>query len=76
MKEKKLTPVFSPETGQNYLEYQEDGKTIKIWLEDETSIKARMELIKKYDLAGVASWRRGYETPEVWSLIDSYLAGP
>ncbi|MCZ8517787.1 glycosyl hydrolase family 18 protein [Paenibacillus filicis] len=76
IKEKKLTPVFSPETGQNYLEYQEDGKTIKIWMEDETSIKARMELVKKYDLAGVASWRRGYETPEVWSLIDSYLAGP
>ncbi|UUZ83479.1 SH3 domain-containing protein [Paenibacillus sp. P26] len=76
IKEKKLTPVYLPEAGQNYVEYQEDGKTIKIWLEDETSIKARMELVKKYDLAGVASWRRGYETPEVWSLIDSYLSAP
>lgn len=76
IKEKKLTPVYLADTGQNYAEYVEDGKTIRIWLEDETSIKARLELVKKYDLAGIASWRRGYETPNVWPLIDSYLSAP
>jgi spore germination protein YaaH len=73
IKDKKLTPVFSPETGQNYAEYKDGTKLMRIWLEDETSVKARIELVKKYDLAGVASWRRGYETPNIWNVIQSSL---
>ncbi|TVY01062.1 glycosyl hydrolase family 18 protein [Paenibacillus cremeus] len=76
IKEQKLTPVFSPETGQNYVEYKEDGKLNKIWIEDETSVKARMALVRKYNLAGVASWRRGYESPEAWNWIRSLLETP
>jgi spore germination protein YaaH len=73
IKDKKLTPVFNAETGQNYVEYKEGTKLMRIWLEDETSVKARMELVKKYDLAGVASWRRGFETPNIWSAISDSL---
>ncbi|MDF2962187.1 MAG: glycosyl hydrolase [Paenibacillus sp.] len=73
IKEKKLTPVFKPEAGQNYVEYKEGNKLIKIWIEDEVSMKARMDLVKKYGLAGVASWRRGYETPQIWNLIEDAL---
>ncbi|MEF3306441.1 glycosyl hydrolase family 18 protein [Paenibacillus sp. GYB003] len=73
IKDKGLTPVYSAETGQNYVEYTEDGKLNKIWIEDETSMKARIELVKKYDLAGVASWRRGYEVPEIWNAIKQSM---
>jgi spore germination protein YaaH len=73
IKDKKLTPVFQEETGQNYVEYKEGDKLIKIWIEDETSMKSRIELVKKYDLAGVASWRRGFETPDIWPLIQNTL---
>ncbi|WP_246066917.1 glycosyl hydrolase family 18 protein [Paenibacillus koleovorans] len=72
-KDKKLTPVFLPEIGQNYVEYKEGEALNKIWLEDEVSVKARIELVKKYDLAGVASWRRGYEAPAIWDLIQTTL---
>lgn len=71
--DKKLTPLFLPESGQNYVEYSEDGKLIKIWIEDATSIKSRVELAKKLDLAGVASWSRGFETQDIWTLIQSTL---
>jgi spore germination protein YaaH len=71
--DKKLTPAFSPDTGQNYVEYTEDGKRNRIWIEDETSVKARIELVKKYDLAGVASWKRGLELPETWTWIRDAL---
>ncbi|GAB7058046.1 hypothetical protein JCM16163A_47950 [Paenibacillus sp. YK5] len=73
IKEKNLTPVFSAETGQNYIEYEEDGKRKKIWIEDETSVKARIALVNKYHLAGVASWRRGFENPQAWNWIHSTL---
>jgi spore germination protein YaaH len=73
LKEKKLTPAYNAETGQNYVEYKEGTKLMRIWLEDETSVKARFELVKKYNLAGVASWRRGFETPDIWTTIVSSL---
>ncbi|MEK3911188.1 glycosyl hydrolase family 18 protein [Paenibacillus sp. FSL H7-0331] len=73
IKEKNLTPKFLPEAGQNYVEYKEDGKLNRIWMEDEVSMKARVDLVKKYQLAGIASWRRGYELPPIWSLINNTL---
>ncbi|KIL37898.1 glycosyl hydrolase [Gordoniibacillus kamchatkensis] len=73
IKDKKLTPAYSPETGQNYVEYTDSGKLNRIWIEDETSMKARIELVKKYDLAGVALWKRGLELPETWTWIKDTL---
>lgn len=73
VQDNKLTPIYLEQAGQNYVEYKDGDKLNKIWMEDEVSIKARLELVKKYDLAGVASWRRGYESPETWSLIKQTL---
>lgn len=69
----KLIPLYLPDMGQNYVEYSEDGNMNKIWIEDEVSMSARMELVKKHNLAGVASWRRGFETPNIWKLISNML---
>lgn len=73
MREKKLVPVYDEQTGQDYVEYEEDGARKRIWIENETSIKARMEIVKKYELAGIASWRRGFETPNIWTVIQETL---
>jgi spore germination protein YaaH len=73
LKDKKLTPAFDAESGQNYVEYTEGDKTIKIWIEDALSIQNRMALAKKLDLAGVASWSRSFETPDIWTVIQSAL---
>lgn len=73
VQEKNLTPIYDEKTKQNYVEYQEDGKTYKIWMEDETSMKARMEVMNRYNLAGLASWRRGFEKPDVWPAISSFV---
>lgn len=60
-------------SGQFYYEYTKDNKTYKIWLENERSIDLRSSLVHKYNLAGVASWSRGYETPQIWSLLTRNL---
>ncbi|XID95890.1 glycosyl hydrolase family 18 protein [Paenibacillaceae bacterium WGS1546] len=73
LEEKKLEPTFSEETGQHYVEFKEDGSTKKIWIEDAVSMKARIELIRKYDLGGVASWRRGFESQDIWGVVDENL---
>lgn len=73
---KGVTPVYDEVTGQNYGEYvsEVDGRLYQIWLEDEFSVRARMEMIQEYDLAGVASWCIGWESgPEIWQIIASYV---
>lgn len=61
------------ETAQNYGEQLTDKGTQKIWLEDEQSIEEKMKLIEQYGLAGVASWKLGFERADVWQVISQYL---
>ncbi|RJE82635.1 glycosyl hydrolase [Paenibacillus sp. 1011MAR3C5] len=71
--EKKLKPVLDEAAGQNYVEYQEDGALKRIWIEDELSMKSRVEIARKYDLAGVATWQRAFQTPSIWGAINEAL---
>lgn len=72
--EKKLKPVFDEAAGQNYVEYTEDGALKRIWIEDKVSMEARVALVRKYDLAGVATWARSFQTPSIWTVIDEALS--
>lgn len=60
-------------TGQNYAEWEADGAIYKVWLEDEDALEAKLKLMKKHDLAGVAAWRLGFEKSDVWELILKYV---
>jgi len=58
---------------QNYVEYT-DGKNKKqIWIEDIESLKVKISLVNENKLAGVASWQKGMETQEVWTMIKQEL---
>ncbi|MBQ4559227.1 MAG: SH3 domain-containing protein [Agathobacter sp.] len=65
--------VVDETTGQNYAEWEADGATYKVWLEDEEALEAKLKLMKKYKLAGVASWRLGFESSSAWELILKYV---
>ena len=58
---------------QYYVEYQEGGKTYKMWIEDETSIRHKVSLVKKYNLAGVASWEKDREMQNIWNIINEEI---
>lgn len=58
---------------QNLAEYEKNGKSYKVWMEDEQSLKYKLELVKKYNLAGGAFWRKGQEIDSVWTLIKENL---
>ena len=55
--------------GQYYGELKTDDTQQEIWLEDERSTALKMDLIKKYNLAGVACWKLGFEPAELWDTI-------
>lgn len=65
--------TWNEDLKQYYVEYMESGKTYKMWIEDETSIRHKVSLIKQYDLAGVASWEKDRETENIWNVIKEEL---
>lgn len=60
-------------TCQNYGEYTSGDTLYQVWLEDEQSIQVKLNIMEKYGIGGVASWRLGYEKPEVWDEIENWL---
>lgn len=70
---KGLKPVWDKESQQNYIEYQENNADYKIWIEDASSLEKKVSLVNKYNLAGVGSWRLGFETPNIWDVISKEL---
>lgn len=72
-KEAGAKPVFDENTGQNYVTYPLVLGDAMIWLEDKTSVKARLELIEKYELGGAAYWALGQESDDIWGVISKYF---
>lgn len=68
-----ITPVWDEDAGQNYAEVKKGELTYKLWIEDKDSMKKRVELINKYNLAGISAWRKGLETEDVWQTITSNI---
>lgn len=67
------TYSYSDADGQAIASWQKDGYTYKMWMENAESIDKKASLKEKYNLSGIASWRRGFETADVWSVIDKYI---
>lgn len=65
--------VYDDKTKQYYAEYYEGKDRYRIWLETVESMEERVKLVRKYDLAGIASWSRGFEQPEIWDAIETFL---
>lgn len=60
---------WQEELGQYYGELQTEEGLKKVWMEEERSIGLKMDLVKKYDLAGVACWKLGFEPAELWDEV-------
>lgn len=66
-------PEWSEDTAQYYAQFENADGFYQIWLEEERSIEEKAKLIKEYDLAGIASWRLGYEKDEIWDILLKYV---
>jgi spore germination protein YaaH len=73
IKEKNAVVTWDEKSGQNYAEYKEGQAVYRIWLEDAQSINLKSSLVHKYDLAGAAAWRRGFESEDIWKVLNNNL---
>ena len=70
-----VEPVWLDEYCQNYVEYSSDGNTVQCWLEDVSSIKVKLQVMRAQEIAGVAEWKIGIEDAAVWDVIGQYTDG-
>ena len=73
MKEHDMKKEWNSTAGQNYAEKESGNKLYQIWLEDKKSIETKLDLMESNVLAGLAVWRLGLETNDVWDEIDDYV---
>ena len=45
-------------------------KDHEVWFENDKSTAAKLDIVAKYNPAGIAIWRIGQEQPEIWPLVD------
>ena len=70
---KEASKTWNEDLKQYYIEYEKDGITYKIWVEDEESITAKLSLINEYKLAGAAYWVKDREPDSIWNIISEKL---
>jgi len=54
-----------------FIYYDESGKRREVWFEDARSVKAKLELGAKYNLAGFSYWTINTFWPQNWLLLDA-----
>lgn len=59
--------------GQYYAEYEYEGSTYQVWLEDQNSIQKKLEVMEANGLAGASFWKLGYEKNTVWDTIAAFM---
>lgn len=69
VKENNVNLTWDDTVGQYVGQISVGSATKYIWMEDEKSMKLKMDAVKEADLAGVAVWKLGLEPKEIWDVI-------
>lgn len=65
--------IWNEDTKQYYVEYENNKSKYQMWIEDEKSIREKLNLINKYELAGGAFWAKDRETENIWGIAKEVL---
>ena len=66
------TITWDETTKQNYAEWTNGSEKTMMWLEDEASLDAKLQVMSANNLAGVAVWQLGYGESFAWNAINKY----
>ena len=70
VEENNVELTWQDNIGQYYGEIENENGTQKIWMEETKSLGLKKDLVNKYDLAGIACWKLGFETADIWAVIN------
>ncbi|MBQ6555043.1 MAG: glycosyl hydrolase, partial [Firmicutes bacterium] len=73
LKENDANFSYDEITEQNYAEYTDEEGRHRCWIEDEQSVKKRVETAVRYDTAGIAAWKLRMEKDGIAHIIKETL---
>lgn len=68
-----VTKTWDDDLKQYYVQYKEGSKTMTMWIEDNESLKEKVSLVNKYNLAGVSAWQKDQESEDTFEMIKEVL---
>jgi len=73
LSDNQATQTWLEDENQYYAEYDKADSRYQIWLEEEKSISAKLDVMKEKNLAGAAFWKLSYEDSSIWDTIAGYM---
>jgi spore germination protein YaaH len=71
------TRQWSVQDGSPFFTYTDAaGAQHTVWYDDAESLQARLPLVGKYGLGGIAMWSFGNEDPAIWGVLRAATYGP
>ena len=72
IEENQASVSYDEESGQHYASVTREGTLFEVWLEDAMSMEKRLQLAKENELRGVACWKLGMDSAEIWETMEGY----
>ncbi len=72
--EKEIEMVWDEESGQYFATYTEEGSVYKMWIEEKESLVLKTDLVKEFNLRGVAAWQLSLGNEDAWKGIGESLS--
>lgn len=57
-------------------QFRDKGNLYTVWFEEVDSLDQKISLLKKYELAGMAFWRSGFESENLFSVLENHYLNP
>jgi spore germination protein YaaH len=73
LEERNFEITYLEDLSMNYASRREGNTLYRIWLEDETAIGRRLEIVKDFNLPGIALWRRNFIDEQTEQFIEENL---
>lgn len=65
--------AWNDSLGQYHANYEKDGKTYQMWVEDADAVNMKSSLVHRYDLAGTCVWAANFADERVFYILDRNL---
>jgi spore germination protein YaaH len=57
-----------------YFKYTQNGQYHEVWFESKSSLEHKLDIVKEYNIGGIALWRLGLEDAGVWDVIEKRIS--
>ncbi len=54
---------------EGFFNYKDGNQQWSVWTQSSQTLRERLEMVNRYQLAGFSAWRLGFEDPQAWNDV-------